>query len=90
MTTWNDYKDYVKSLDSENKKMMEEIEVMSSIISTMIKQRNDLGISQRDLAKMCKIPQSSIARIESHKTVPKLDTLIKIMQPLGLTLTVSK
>ena len=47
-------------------------------------------ISQRDLAKMCKLPQSSIARIESHKTIPKLDTLIKIMQPLGLTLTVSK
>lgn len=90
MSTWNDYKTYVKSIDAENKKMIEEIEVMSSIISTMIKQRNEMGISQRDLAKMCNLPQSSIARIESHKTIPKLDTLIKIMQPLGLTLTVSK
>ena len=55
----------------------------------MIKQRNALGISQRELAAICGIPQSSVARIESFKTTPNLDTLLKILQPLGLTLTVS-
>ena len=47
-----------------------------------------MGISQRDLAAMCGIPQSSVARIESYKTTPNLDTLLKIMQTLGLKLTV--
>lgn len=42
-----------------------------------------------DLADMCVIPQSSVARIETFKTIPKIDTLLKIMQPLGLKLTVS-
>lgn len=90
MTTWTDYKEYVKSIDSPNKKEMEEIEELSSIISAIIMQRNELGISQRELAELCGIPQSSVARIESLKTIPKLSTLLKIMQPLGLKLTVSK
>ena len=47
-------------------------------------------MSQRDLASICGIPQSSVARIESYAGTPKLDTLIKIMRSLGLKLTVSK
>ena len=90
MATWTDYKEYVKNIDSFNQKEMEEIEELSSIISAIIKQRNELGISQRELAELCGIPQSSVARIESLKTIPKLNTLLKIMQPLGLKLTVSK
>ena len=90
MATWTDYKEYVKNIDSINQKEMEEIEELSSIISAIIKQRNELGISQRELAELCGIPQSSVARIESLKTIPKLNTLLKIMQPLGLKLTVSK
>ena len=38
------------------------------------------------LAKRCGIPQSSIARIETLKAVPRLDTLVKVLQALDLTL----
>lgn len=55
----------------------------------MIRQRNSLGIFQRELAAMCNMPQSSVARIESMKTTPNLDTLLKLFEPLGLALTVS-
>lgn len=89
MRTWNDYKEHVKSIDAESKKAIEEVEALSSIITAVASQRNALGISQRELASMCGIPQSSVARIESFKTTPNLDTLLKIMQPLGLKLTVS-
>ncbi len=89
MRTWNDYKDHVKAIDPEGKKDIEEIESLAAIVGAMIEQRNALGISQRELASICGIPQSSVARIESFKTTPNLDTLLKIMQPLGLKLTVS-
>ena len=56
----------------------------------VIQQRNELGITQRDLAMLCGIPQSSVARIESFTTIPNLDTLIKIMRPLGMKLTVAQ
>ena len=89
MRTWDDYKNYVKSIGEEHKKDMEEIEALASIVGTMIEQRKALGISQRELASACGMPQSSIARIESFATTPNLETLLKIMKPLGLTLTVS-
>ena len=89
MRTWNDYKEHVKAVDAEAAKDMEEIESLASIVGTLVEQRNALGISQRELATMCGIPQSSVARIESFKTTPNLDTLLKIMQPLGLKLTIS-
>ena len=89
MKTWNDYKEHVKAVDPEAKKDIEEIESLSSIITSVTAKRNALGITQRELANICGIPQSSVARIESFKTTPNLDTLLKIMQPLGLKLTVS-
>lgn len=89
MRTWNDYKTHVKAIDEENKQQMEEIEEMTMIIGAVIEQRKALGMSQRDLASLCGIPQSSVARIESFKTTPNLDTLLKILQPLGLKLSIS-
>lgn len=89
MRTWNEYKNYVKSTDPQSRMDMEEAEALADIITAVIKQRNALGLSQRELAQMCGMPQSSVARIESFKTTPNVETLLKIMQPLGLKLTVS-
>lgn len=82
-------KEYVKNVDSEAQKDIEEAENLAEIVGAMIRQRNSLGISQRELAAMCNMPQSSVARIESMKTTPNLDTLLKLFEPLGLALTVS-
>lgn len=89
MRTWNDYKEYAKSTDMEVKKDIEEAESLAEIVGAMIHQRNAMGISQRELAAMCNMPQSSVARIESLKTTPNLDTILKLFEPLGLALTVS-
>lgn len=89
MRTWNDYKEHVRTVDPEISKDMEEVEALSQIVKAMVEQRNALGLSQRELAALCGIPQSSVARIESFKTVPKLDTLLKIFQQLGLKLSVT-
>lgn len=89
MKTWDEYKAYVKAADPSIGKDIEEIESVSAIITAMVKQRNSLGISQRELAFMCGMPQSSVARIESCRTTPNLGTLLNIFRHLGLQLTVS-
>ncbi len=89
MRNWEDYKNHVKGIDNLSRKEIEEIEVLASIVSAIIDKRNEMGLSQRDLADLCGIPQSSVARIETFKTTPNIETLIKILQPLGLKLTVS-
>ena len=89
MKTWKDYKNPVKNLSEDSRNNMENIEIMAEIISAIVEQRTSLGLSQRELAAQCEIPQSTLARIESFKTSPNLDTLLKIMQPLGLSLAVT-
>ena len=85
--TWEDYKKNTKKLDLNIKQDIEETEVLATIVSTIIERRNELGISQRELADICGLPHSSVARIESCTVKPKVETLIKIMKPLGLRLS---
>lgn len=84
MKTWNNYLEHVRNIDDDNRALMGEIDDLTEIVRTLIEKRTAMGISQRQLAEMCHVPQSSIARIESGKTTPKLDTLIKLLHPLGL------
>lgn len=86
MRTWEDFKNDIKKVNNNIKEDMEEMETLAHIISTIIEKRNEMGISQRELANICGLPHSSVARIESCAVKPKVETLIKIMKPLGLTL----
>ena len=88
MNTWEDYLKEAKEQNPSVKQDIEEMQVLASIVSTIIEIRNELGYSQRELAKICGLPQSSVARIESCSVKPNVETLIKIMKPLGLTLSV--
>ena len=86
MRPWDDYKRHVKRVSDQDKRNMEEIEEAAAIVAALIKRRQELGLSQRALAERCGIPQSSVVRMETMKTRPKLDTLIKIIQALDLKL----
>lgn len=88
MTTWNDYKDHVRKENPEIGRDMDEAVERARIIAALIDRRRSLGLSQRDLAQMCGLPHSSVARIESGASSPNLMTLLKILQVLELTLTV--
>lgn len=88
MATWNDYKNHVRESNSEIGRDFDEVEERAKIVSAIIDQRHSLNLSQRDLAEMCGLLHSSVARIESGKSSPNLTTLLKIFDTLGLTLTV--
>jgi DNA-binding XRE family transcriptional regulator len=82
MATWSDYKNHVKATNLEIGKDIDEVEALSQIVGAMIEQRHNLQLSQRELADLCGIPHSSIARIESGKTTPNIGTLLNIFQHL--------
>ena len=88
MDDWTRYKNKVRANDPEIGKDLDEVEEVSTIVGAMIQQRHNLELSQRDLAELCGIPHSSVARIESGKTTPNLSTLLKIFNQLGLSFTV--
>ena len=57
-----------------------------ALIGKMIEAREKKGMSQRELAELSGVKQPAIARLESMKATPQIDTLIKILHPLGYTL----
>lgn len=57
---------------------------VKNIIRTISFRRKEKGYSQRDLARITGIKQSAIARIESLKIVPRLDTILLISRALDL------
>ena len=58
----------------------------SAIIDQLIEQRHKQGKTQRQLAQDANLPQSVIARLESKKAIPQLDTLLKVASALGCDL----
>ena len=59
------------------------------LIGKMIEAREEKGISQRELALLSGVKQPAIARMETMKSIPRIDTLLKILTPLGYTLSIT-
>lgn len=71
-------------LDDINQKLICKSKMMSDIISELIVRRINMNLSQRDLAQLTGIKQPMIARIETFKTTPRLDTLITLANELDM------
>jgi DNA-binding XRE family transcriptional regulator len=70
----------------------EEIEASNlrvALISEMIKARQEKGLTQRDIEKLSGVAQPVIARMEKGTTSPSIDTVLKFLVPLGMTLKVA-
>ncbi len=66
------------------------MELEYNLICDFIKLRNDLGLSQRKMASECGVIREMIAVIENRKKHPQINTLIKILEPFGYTLSITK
>lgn len=64
------------------------IELEKDIIRTMVKIREEKSLTQAQLAEMCQVKQPVIARMESGVHSPQIDSLLKILAPLGYTLKI--
>lgn len=67
----------------------EQINFQVALIGKMIEAREQKGLSQRELAELSGVKQPAIARMESMKSTPQIDTLFKILAPLGYTLSIT-
>ncbi|MCL1917652.1 MAG: helix-turn-helix transcriptional regulator [Peptococcaceae bacterium] len=66
----------------------EEIQLRIDFVGKLIEAREQKGISQKRLSEMTGLKQPAIARLESMKATPQLDTIFKILKPLGYTLAI--
>lgn len=66
------------------------IELEYNLICDFIKLRNELGLSQQKMADTAGVVREMIAVIENRKKHPQINTLIKILEPFGYTLSITK
>lgn len=82
-TTWDEAR---KELYTPEENMASDLRV--AIIMELIKARNEKGISQKELERLSGVSQPVIARMERGTTNPQIDTLIKVLAPLGKKLAI--
>ena len=82
----NEILDEIKNEDEQTKLLIESTDKAIEIINKIIKTRESLNMTQRDLAEKCGIKQPALARIESFVNIPKITTLIRIAQSLNVSI----
>ena len=65
-----------------------ESDLQVSIIGELVRARQEKGISQKKLEELSGVRQPIIARMEKGTTSPQLNTILKVLAPLGKTLAV--
>lgn len=70
--------------------MQEKIPLKIEIGRQLTDIRQNKGLSQRALARLCNVSDSTIAKIENARRSVGLDVLERILDALGCTLTIDK
>jgi len=81
MKKWSDVRNNIQALSDLEK---EEIRLTAELVAKIIERRAEVGWTQRQLAEESGVKQSAIARFESLAVVPRIDTLYRLLKPLGL------
>ena len=63
-------------------------ELERQLIRSLVQTRKSQGITQTALAGLCNMKQPVIARIESCAHSPQLNSMLRLLEPLGYTLEI--
>lgn len=64
------------------------VELEYHLIEEFILLRKEKNITQEELAKQSKIIRATVNRVERSLTSPKLQTILRLLEPLGYTLKI--
>lgn len=75
--------------DDEYKREYDALEAEFTLARTLIEARTSAGLTQEELAARMETTQSTIARLESGRSVPSTRTLARFAKATGTTLRIS-
>lgn len=78
------YNDDANVSPAERAKIEFEVELIGKLIAA----RQAKGFTQQQLAEAAGIKQSAVARMETLKATPQIDTLFKVLTPMGFKLAI--
>lgn len=77
----DDAVEYINNLLSEDEK--EEMALEVQLMRELAAARKEKKLTQKELGKLCGLPQSAIARIEKGENSPSIATVTKVLTVLG-------
>lgn len=83
MKSWDDVKLVGSSVPEDE---LRATEFAAKLIAKIILRRKELGWTQAQLAEAAGLKQSAVARIESAKIFPRIDTIQTLAKAVGLKL----
>ena len=83
MRTWKEVRPELYTAEE-----IRESDLRVAIIGELIKARQEKNISQRELEYLSGVKQPIISRMEAGETSPQLDTVLRLLAPLGKTLAI--
>ena len=84
MSNWKEFRQEL-NITTEEEKI---IELEKDLLRTMVTIREEQGLSQSELADKCNVKQPVIARMEKAVHSPQVDSLLKVLVPLGYKLAI--
>ncbi len=84
MNNWQELRKELK-IASEEEAV---IEFEKELIRTLVAIREEQGLSQAELAGKCNVKQPVIARMEKATHSPQIDSLLKVLVPMGYKLQI--
>ncbi len=78
-----------ESVDPEFKAEFDKLNHEYELIEEIVRLRRSKHLSQVELAKAAGVSQQAISRLEREKHIPKLDTLIRILEGLNMKITLT-
>jgi len=85
-TSWKEFRQTLDLTPEEE----EIISFEKSVINAIVDARDENGLTQKQLSELCGVQQPVIAQVERAVHSPQINSIIKILKPLGYTLTVVK
>ncbi|MDO4766037.1 MAG: helix-turn-helix transcriptional regulator [Eubacteriales bacterium] len=85
LLSWDGLKREMSALSQEEK---DEIALKVEIIGKFLEIRKHAGLTQVELENLTGVKQSFIARLENNHNDPRLTTILKLLRPLGMTLSI--
>ena len=82
------FSDYYNDNNNVSPSQRAKIEFEVELIGKLIEAREQKGFTQAQLAEAAGIKQSAVARMESLKATPQIDTLFKVLTPMGYKLAI--
>ncbi|MBQ8891450.1 MAG: helix-turn-helix transcriptional regulator [Bacilli bacterium] len=81
----------VEEISEEYKERLERLDSLEQeFVDSVVKLRKDKKLTQQEVADDASVIRETIARIENRITSPQVNTLLKILEPFGYTIKITK